>query len=200
MSLKNLLENPTSSIEPPKELPAGQYKATIVGVDVLPFIWPKSGRYGKGVAPVIQLLEPILTGDPEIDDEWQKKLDAFGDWTAKKLSWTIPAKESENRPKQMAISAINFTLIKCDSELNDVDYDDQLWRFFLSAAKSKTGEASGFAVDVLGLSGTNTDGTDKSILDLIHEMEGAELIVDLQYDNPEPPYSPRLQCVGAQAA
>jgi hypothetical protein len=195
MSLKSLLENPTTSIEPPKEIPAGQYRAQIIAADILPFIWQKSGRFGKGVAPVIQLLEPILTGDPEIDNEWQAKLDAYGDWRSKQLSWTIPAKESENRPKQMAISAINFSLIKCDPELNDVDYDDGLWRFYLSADKSKTGEEAGFAVDVLGLTGTN-----KSILDLINEMEGRELIVDLQFDSPEPPYSPRLQCVGAQAA
>jgi hypothetical protein len=195
MSMKSLLENPTTSVEGPKELPAGQYKAQIVSVDVLPFIWLKSGRYGKGYVPTIQLLEPMFTGDPEIDDEWQKKLDDFGDWSAKKFNWTIPPKESENRPRQMSISAINFSLIKCDAELNDLDYDEQLFRFYISAEKSKTGEEGGFAVEVLGLS-----GKDKSILDLIKETEGRELIVDLAYDNPEPPYSPRLQCVGAQAA
>lgn len=195
MSIKNLLENPTSSIEGPKDLPAGQYKAVIVATDVLPFIWQKSGRFGKGVAPVIQLIEPILTGDPEIDTEWQAKLDAYGDWRNKKWSWTIPAKEADNRPKQMAISAINFSLIKCDADLNDVDFDEGLWRFYISAEKSKTGEESGFVVDVLGMSGVG-----KSILDLVNEMEGKELIVELQYDSPEPPYSPRLQCVSAQAA
>lgn len=195
MSIKNLLENPTTSIEGPKEIPSGQYRAVVVAADILPFVWKKSGRFGKGVAPVIQLLEPILTGDEEIDSEWNAKLDAYGDWRAKKLSWTIPAKESENRPKQMSISAINFPLIQCDAELNDIDFDQGLWRFYLSAEKSKTGEESGFAVDVLGLTGKG-----KSILDLVNEMEGRELIVDLQFDNPEPPFAARLQCVAAQAA
>jgi hypothetical protein len=195
MSMKSLLENPTTAIEPAKEIPSGQYRCSVVAVDVLPYAWVKSGRFGKGVVPTIQLVEPILTGDTEVDDEWVKKLDAFGDWRSKKLNWAIPAKESENRPRQMAIAAINFSLIQCDSEFNDLDYDAQLWRFYLSAEKSKTGEESGFAVDVLGLSGKG-----KTIMDLINEMEGREFIIDLQYDSPEPPYSPRLQAVGAQAA
>lgn len=155
MNIKDLLKTNVSSFKAPQRFPAGNYVVVITSYDTFPFFWKKSGIHGLAYVPTIRPLSCIEADDsdnPDLQQEQQAALDAYGDWTSREFQFAYASRETN--VKMAAVSEINFPLIECDSAGNPIGILDQpgknhAWRFYL---RSKDGTEQGFVADVLGLS------------------------------------------------
>ncbi len=150
MKLADMLKTNTNTFKAPQRFPAGNYVVVITGYDMLPFHWKKSGLNGLAYVPTVRLVSCVELDDesnPDLQQEQEAALAAYGDWTSKEFQFSYTSKETN--AKMAGVAEINFPLIECDDSGQPVGIlDKHAWRFFLREAD---GTQKGFVVDVLGL-------------------------------------------------
>lgn len=186
MKIAELLKTNASSFKAPARWPAGNYVVVITGYDMLPFFWKKSGIHGLAYVPTIRAISCIEADDdsnPDLQQEQQAALNAYGDWTAREHQFAYISRETNT--KMAAVSEINFPLIECDEAGEPVGIlEKHAWRFYL---RSDDGTEQGFVADVLGLS--YPDGVELGTI--MEDTIGKKFLVTFAYEaNPNDPSRP----------
>jgi hypothetical protein len=143
--LSSLLKTNVSSFKEPPKFPAGTYRLIITGYDF--GIWAANQKRATPLHGVAFRVKPLScveaedTSNPNLQEETQAALLAFGDWTNNEFSFTHVDQETKER--KLRVSALTFTLANADMTPHSMAS-----QFYLS----KDGVESGFVHDVLGLS------------------------------------------------
>lgn len=197
MDLKSLTSFNSSSVTLPPQFPPGTYKCQIVAYDWLPYSWKGGAVTGIAYVPKLQIVDVIPTGDPDIDQEQQDKLDAFGDWTHKTFQFDIAAKD--DKPRRAGVSAVNFQVFDTDEIGGDpTGFAKGAFRFHVAPA-ANNGVEAGFVHDVLGLS--FPDGA--PVVEIAEATLNKFLIAQFEFEEQQDErYAPRLHIVdkGVSAA
>ena len=131
MKLADMLKTNTATFKAPQRFPAGNYVVVITGYDMLPFHWKKSGLNGLAYVPTIRPVSCVELDDesnPDLQQEQEAALAAYGDWTAKEFQFSHTSKETN--AKMAGVAEINFPLIECDDSGQPVGIlDKHAWRF-----------------------------------------------------------------------
>lgn len=186
MKLADMLKTNTATFKAPQRYPAGNYVVVITGYDMLPFHWKKSGLNGLAYVPTIRPVSCVELDDesnPDLQQEQEAALAAYGDWTAKEFQFSYTSKETN--AKMAGVAEINFPLIECDDSGQPVGIlDKHAWRFFLREAD---GTQKGFVVDVLGLD--YPDGEELGTI--MEDTVGKKFMLSFGYEaNPNDPSRP----------
>lgn len=186
MKLADMLKTNTSTFKAPQRYPAGNYVVVITGYDMLPFHWKKSGLNGLAYVPTIRPVSCVELDDesnPDLQQEQEAALAAYGDWTAKEFQFSYTSKETN--AKMAGVAEINFPLIECDDSGQPVGIlDKYAWRFFLREAD---GTQKGFVIDVLGLD--YPDGEELGTI--MEDTVGKKFMLSFGYEaNPNDPTRP----------
>ncbi len=186
MKLADMLKTNTATFKAPQRFPAGNYVVVITGYDMLPFHWKKSGLNGLAYVPTIRPVSCVELDDesnPDLQQEQEAALAAYGDWTAKEFQFSYTSKETN--AKMAGVAEINFPLIECDDSGQPVGIlDKHAWRFFLREAD---GIQKGFVVDVLGLD--YPDGEELGTI--MEDTVGKKFMLSFGYEaNPNDPSRP----------
>lgn len=186
MKLADMLKTNTATFKAPQRFPAGNYVVVITGYDMLPFHWKKSGLNGLAYVPTIRPVSCVELDDesnPDLQQEQEAALAAYGDWTAKEFQFSYTSKETN--AKMAGVAEINFPLIECDDSGQPVGIlDKHAWRFFLREAD---GTQKGFVVDVLGLD--YPDGEELGTI--MEDTVGKKFMLSFGYEaNPNDPSRP----------
>ena len=186
MNIKDLLKINASSFKAPQKFPAGNYVVAITGYDMLSFFWKKSGIHGLAYVPTIRPISCIEADDsdnPDLQQEQQAALDAYGDWTSREFQFAYTSRETN--AKMAAVSEINFPLIECNEAGEPVGILEKMaWRFYL---RDNNGQEQGFVHDVLGLS--YPDGEELGTI--MEDTVGKKFLVSFGYQaNPNDPSRP----------
>ena len=186
MKLADMLKTNTATFKAPQRFPAGNYVVVITGYDMLPFHWKKSGLNGLAYIPTIRPVSCVELYDesnPDLQQEQEAALAAYGDWTAKEFQFSYTSKETN--AKMAGVAEINFPLIECDDSGQPVGIlDKHAWRFFLREAD---GTQKGFVVDVLGLD--YPDGEELGTI--MEDTVGKKFMLSFGYEaNPNDPSRP----------
>lgn len=186
MKLADMLKTNTATFKAPQRFPAGNYVVVITGYDMLPFHWKKSGLNGLAYVPTIRPVSCVELDDesnPDLQQEQEAALAAYGDWTAKEFQFSYTSKETN--AKMAGVAEINFPLIECDDSGQPVGIlDKHAWRFFL---RENDGIQKGFVVDVLGLD--YPDGEELGTI--MEDTVGKKFMLSFGYEaNPNDPSRP----------
>lgn len=186
MKLADMLKTNTNTFRAPPRFPAGNYVVVITGYDMLPFHWKKSGLNGLAYVPTIRPVSCVELDDesnPDLQQEQETALAAYGDWTAKEFQFSYTSKETN--AKMAGVAEINFPLIECDDSGQPVGIlDKHAWRFFL---RENDGSQKGFVVDVLGLD--YPDGEELGTI--MEDTVGKKFMLSFGYEaNPNDPTRP----------
>lgn len=186
MNLSEILKTNTSNFKAPSRYPAGNYVVVITGYDVLPFHWKKSGLNGLAYVPTIRPVSCVELDDesnPDLQQEQEAALAAYGDWTAKEFQFAYTSKETN--AKMAGVAEVNFPLIECDDSGQPIGIlDKHAWRFFL---RENDGTQKGFVVDVLGLD--YPDGEELGTI--MEDTVGKKFMLSFGYEaNPNDPTRP----------
>lgn len=186
MKLADMLKTNTATFKAPQRFPAGNYVVVITGYDMLPFHWKKSGLNGLAYVPTIRPVSCVELDDesnPDLQQEQEAALAAYGDWTAKEFQFSYTSKETN--AKMAGVAEINFPLIECDDSGQPVGIlDKHAWRFFL---RENDGTQKGFVVDVLGLD--YPDGEELGTI--MEDTVGKKFMLSFGYEaNPNDPSRP----------
>lgn len=190
MKLADMLKTNTATFKAPQRFPAGNYVVVITGYDMLPFHWKKSGLNGLAYVPTIRPVSCVELDDesnPDLQQEQEAALAAYGDWTAKEFQFSYTSKETN--AKMAGVAEINFPLIECDDSgqpvgILDTPGKNHAWRFFL---REKDGTQKGFVVDVLGLD--YPDGEELGTI--MEDTVGKKFMLSFGYEaNPNDPSRP----------
>ena len=186
MKLADMLKTNTATFKAPQRFPAGNYVVVITGYDMLPFHWKKSGLNGLAYVPTIRPVSCVELDDesnPDLQQDQEAALAAYGDWTAKEFQFSYTSKETN--AKMAGVAEINFPLIECDDSGQPVGIlDKHAWRFFLREAD---GTQKGFVVDVLGLD--YPDGEELGTI--MEDTVGKKFMLSFGYEaNPNDPSRP----------
>lgn len=186
MKLADILKTNTATFKAPQRFPAGNYVVVITGYDMLPFHWKKSGLNGLAYVPTIRPVSCVELDDesnPDLQQEQEAALAAYGDWTAKEFQFSYTSKETN--AKMAGVAEINFPLIECDDSGQPVEIlDKHAWRFFL---RETDGTQKGFVVDVLGLD--YPDGEELGTI--MEDTVGKKFMLSFGYEaNPNDPTRP----------
>ena len=189
MKLADMLKTNTNTFRAPPRFPAGNYVVVITGYDMLPFHWKKSGLNGLAYVPTIRPVSCVELDDesnPDLQQEQEAALAAYGDWTAKEFQFAYTSRET--KAKMAGVAEINFPLIECDGSGQPVGIlDKHAWRFFL---RENDGSQKGFVVDVLGLD--YPDGEELGTI--MEDTVGKKFMLSFGYEaNPnDPTHLPNL--------
>jgi len=156
MDIKDLLSLDTTSVKEPPKWPAGNYRLKISGY-IIGSSTSKNNAGAQGVGFSCQAVSCFEADDleqPELAARITAKLEEFGDWTAKEHSWNYKDKEDPNELHLLGFCPLNFLLVTAEGEPHPAAY-----RFYLR--DPATGEESGFAHDVLGLTYSLEEYPDK---------------------------------------
>ena len=186
MKLADMLKTNTNTFKAPQRFPAGNYVVVITGFDMLPFHWKKSGLNGLAYVPTIRPVSCVELDDesnPDLQQEQETALAAYGDWTAKEFQFSYTSKETN--AKMAGVAGVNFPLIECDDSGQPIGIlDKHAWRFFL---RENDGTQKGFVVDVLGLS--YPDGEELGTI--MEDTVGKKFMLSFGYEaNPNDPSRP----------
>lgn len=186
MKLADMLKTNTNTFKAPQRFPAGNYVVVITGYDMLPFHWKKSGLNGLAYVPTIRPVSCVELDDesnPDLQQEQEAALAAYGDWTAKEFQFSYTSRETN--AKMAGVAEVNFPLIECDDSGQPIGIlDKHAWRFFL---RENDGTQKGFVVDVLGLD--YPDGEELGTI--MEDTVGKKFMLSFGYEaNPNDPSRP----------
>ena len=186
MKIADLLKTNAASFKAPARWPAGNYIVVITGYDMLPLHWKKSNTHGLAYVPTIRAVSCIEADDnsnPDLQQEQQAALDAYGDWCAREFQFAYTSRETN--VKMAAVSEINFPLLECNEAGEPVGILEKMaWRFYL---RDNNGQEQGFVHDVLGLS--YPDGEELGTI--MEDTVGKKFLVSFGYQaNPNDPSRP----------
>lgn len=199
MKLADILKTNTATFKAPQRFPAGNYVVVITGYDMLPFHWKKSGLNGLAYVPTIRPVSCVELDDesnPDLQQEQEAALAAYGDWTAKEFQFSYTSKETN--AKMAGVAEINFPLVECNNSgevvgILDKPGSNHAWRFFLrTEIKDSRGnilevKQQGFVVDVLGLD--YPDGEELGTI--MEDTVGKKFMLSFGYEaNPNDPTRP----------
>lgn len=197
-AISDLLKMPSASIEQ-KSFPAGSYVCQIIEAEPMRFYWGKSAQWGFMYVPRIEVVDVVPTGDPDLDADQMAALERFGDWQGFKKRYTmrleIPGHNDKVECGGIA-NNLNFPLFLTSPQWEELaGVHLQASRFYISADKSPTGVASGFIVDVLGL--TPESGADME--SIISSTIDQKFVVEFVITQNNPDYPPRLEVANTSA-
>jgi hypothetical protein len=161
MGISDLLKGAKPEDFQRKELPAADYLVQIVEAEPLPVYWkpnPSKGRgatYALAYTPKLKIIDVLLPGDPELDEEIKAQLERFGDWKGWEFRFTQMQEVPGHEKKILCsgISPVNFMLAECQVNWEGVkEYSRGLPRFYTSS--DKNGNQAGFVADKLSASPT----------------------------------------------
>lgn len=159
MGIADLLKGAKPEDFQRKELPSADYIVKIVEAEPLPAYWRPNPAKSRGATyllyyvPKLQIVDVLLPGDPELDEEIKTQLARFGDWQHFEFRFTQMQEVPGHEKKVLCagISPVNFVLAECNANWEGVkEYSRGLPRFYTSM--DKDGKQAGFVAQTLSAS------------------------------------------------